>query len=465
MLLGGVVSLLVLPLLQSRIGLENNFWVAAAILLLFFFVVGWVLNRWAMNHAEYLITEAGVFERDGMYQEAENSFQKAVAIIDSFMISPAVKRKKTGALGARLARFYLARSGRDASSEKFLVSYLKNNPQDEDVAQQWLHQVEIGGGLKEEHQELAEFIGDAQPKNKFIQGTLARFYLLLERTDYPALQTYRRACEEDDSSTAGFIQDLARLFIRKGRTDEWALEIYLQALANNRSQTAFLSGLAACVRWTPATERNRHLLQSARRYLKGIDANALKKLRTRFNPTVPVKSPTKTRKKINLTALMKQAARAIFHYPASVVQLLVSPIKKAAGLVQHSRKIRRFLAGTLVFGLALGIGALVMNTVRHLAVKEAPTEKAASSPVNVISDPFTLQVAAYLKPEYARNYVQQLKKRGVDAYWSEAVRGDKKWYQVRVSHFASKQAARDYGQRLKAKGIIDDYYVANYRRQ
>ncbi|MCP4625942.1 MAG: SPOR domain-containing protein [bacterium] len=74
-------------------------------------------------------------------------------------------------------------------------------------------------------------------------------------------------------------------------------------------------------------------------------------------------------------------------------------------------------------------------------------------------------VAAYLKPEYARNYVQQLKKRGLDAYWSEAVSGDKKWYQVRVSHFASKQAARDYGQRLKVQGIIDDYYVANYRRQ
>jgi hypothetical protein len=162
---------------------------------------------------------------------------------------------------------------------------------------------------------------------------------------------------------------------------------------------------------------------------------------------------------------MSRAARAIYHFPASVVQWLVSRIKEAASLIQHSRKIRRGLAGFLVFGLALGIGALVMNTVRHLAVKETPTEKAAASPVKIISDPFTLQVAAYLEPEYARNYVQQLKQRGLDAYWSEAVRGDKKWYQVRVSHFASKQAARDYGQRLKKEGIIDDYYVANYRRQ
>ena len=297
LLLGGGVSLLVLPLLQSRIGLANNIWVAAALLLLFFFVVGRVLNRWAMNQAEYLIAEAGALERDGLYPEAENSFQKAVAIIDSFMISPAARRKKT----ARLARFYMNRSGGDASAEKFLAAYLKSHP-------------------------------------------------------------------------------------------------------------------------------------------------------------------PQTRKKSNLTARVKQVVRAIYFYPASVAQWLVYGCKKAAGLVRNSRRTRQFLAGTLIFGLALGIGALVMNTVRHLAVQEASTEKAAASPVNVTTDPFTLQVAAYLKPEYARAYIRQLKKRGVDAYWSEAVRGDKKWYQVRVSHFATKQAAREYGQRLKAEGIIDDYYVANYRR-
>ena len=73
-------------------------------------------------------------------------------------------------------------------------------------------------------------------------------------------------------------------------------------------------------------------------------------------------------------------------------------------------------------------------------------------------------MAAYLKPEYAKSYVQDLKKRGLDAYWSEAVRGDKRWYQVRVSHFATKQFARDYGEKLKAEGVIDDYYVANFSR-
>ena len=82
----------------------------------------------------------------------------------------------------------------------------------------------------------------------------------------------------------------------------------------------------------------------------------------------------------------------------------------------------------------------------------------------VVTDPFTLQVAAYLKPEHAKRYVAILKKHDLDAYWTEAAGGDKRWYQVRLSHFKDKNSARAYGESLKARGIFDDYYVANYQR-
>ena len=207
LLLGGAVSLSVLPLLPLGLGLEYNFLAAAGILLFFFLATGWVLNRWALNSANYRMAEAAVFERDGMYRDAENSFQKAVAIFDSFMISPLLKRKKAGDLGARLARFYLARSRRDHIAEDFLVAYLKSNPRDGEVAEHWLHQVDSRGGLKEEHQELAAHIGAAQPNHPFIQRTLARFYLLLERSDFPALQAYRRVCNGGEAPPGGFVDD------------------------------------------------------------------------------------------------------------------------------------------------------------------------------------------------------------------------------------------------------------------
>jgi hypothetical protein len=463
-LLGGLVSLLVLPMSQSRFGLESNIIVAGAALLFFYGVTGWVLNRWALNNANYLMAEAGVFERDGMYREAENAFRKAVAIFDSFMISPVVKRKKANELGARLARFYLARNRRDHLSQDFLISYLNANPLDGHVAEYWLHQLESGGGLKEKHQDTAARIGDAQPDNQYIQSTLARFYLLLERTDFSALQTYRRVCRNKEPLTAEFIDELAGLFVKEKRADEWALEIYLRALANNSERKDCLRGLAACIRWTPATERNQRLLQSARQYLKGFDENSLKKMQAGFSPPVPAKPSRKAKNRIQASVLLTQTARFLYHFPFSIVRWIIGRVREAVKVIQRSRRVRRALSALLLVGLALGVGALVVNTVRHLTPQEAPAEKAVTQPVEVISDPFTLQVAAYLKPEYARNFVQQLKKRGVDAYWSEAVRGEKKWYQVRVSHFATKQDARDYGEKLKAQDIIEDFYVANYKR-
>jgi len=270
-LLGGLVSMAVLPFIQPHLGLESNVLIVAVILLIFFLATGWASNRWALHKAEHLMAEAGAFERDGMYIEAEGAFQRAMFLFDSFMISPFVGRKRAGGLGARLARFYLSRSRRDHTSEDFLVAYLNSNPQDGEVAQHWLHQVESGGGLKEAHQELALRIGEAQPKNKYIQRTLALFYLLLERTDFPALQTYRRVCDAAAPAAPGFIDELARLFVKEKRADEWALDIYLQVLAQNGERSGCLKGVAACVQWVPLSGRNQHLLRAAHRHLR-LDA-------------------------------------------------------------------------------------------------------------------------------------------------------------------------------------------------
>ena len=464
-MLGGIVSLMVLPMLQPRIGLEANFLMTAAILIFFFLATGWVLNRWALNNANYLMAEAGVFERDGMYPEADKAYRKAVAILDSFMVSPLVKRKNAGNLGARLARFYLAHSRRDQASEVFLVSYLNSNPQDEEVAEHWLHQIESGGGLKEEHQDLAARIGEAARGNNYIQSTLGRFYLLLERTDFPALQTYRRVCKMEDSATGGFIVDLARLFIKEGRSDEWALEIYLQALAKGGDRTRHLRGLAACLRWTPVTERNGPLLESARHHLREFDAKTLKMMRAGFHPPVTAPSPLKARSSFQPGKLLDGAAHSLYRYLAAIMRRAAASCGNFAALIQRSKTVRRTISGILLISLVSGIGILVANTIRHLTVKDTTADEVVTIAGGVTTDPFTLQVAAYLKPEYAKKYVRQLKNRGLDAYWSEAVRGQKKWYQVRISHFDTKQAARNFGEKLKTQGVIEDYYVANYIHQ
>jgi hypothetical protein len=464
--LGIGVSLSVLPLLQSRIGFEWILLPVAAILLLVYLGTGWVLNRWALSTVDRLVLEAGSYERDGMYHEAEDAFQRALAVFDSFLISPFVKRKASGALGARMARFYLASTGRDQASEAFLVSYLHTNPYDEEVAEHWLHRIESLRGLKEEHQELASRIGSALPQNNYIQSVLARFYLLMERTDFPALQAYRRVFEGDDPLSAEFVNELARVLVKEKRVDEWALEVYLRALEHNGEQTGCLRGLAACVNWIPESERNRQLLRTAHQHLAGIDESALKNMCIGFSPPVPPppdKRP-ESRAGISLRAIPAAVIRALYLYPASIVRWIAGQVRYAVGLVQHSKKARRISTGIILAVLVMGIGGLVINTVGHLAVTEKAADKKSEPASEVITAPFTLQVGAYLKHEHAKRFVEQLKKQGLDAYWTEAVRGPKKWYQVRLSHFADKKSARDYGETLKSKGVIEDYYVANYRR-
>ena len=100
---GGVACLWVLPSIQSRIGLDWMLLPVVFILVIAFTLIGWVSTHWGLGLVDRLIHEAGIFERDGMVFEAENRFRRALAVFDSFLISPLAKKQKTGTLTARLA--------------------------------------------------------------------------------------------------------------------------------------------------------------------------------------------------------------------------------------------------------------------------------------------------------------------------------------------------------------------------
>ena len=121
--------------------------------------------------------------------------------------------------------------------------------------------------------------------------------------------------------------------------------------------------------------------------------------------------------------------------------------------------------GLRALGLfAIGVGWLLVNTALHLAATLKPVEMKPQPVAAPVTDPFTLQVAAYLKESDAQRYVDQLKKKQLNAYWTRASGGGKTWYQVRISHYKTKAEARSVGEALKSRGLIGDYYVANYKR-
>ncbi len=468
LLLGGLMSLWLLPHIQDRIGIARALFAVIAILVLIYIFIGWVSTTWGLNSAKHWVHEAGTCERDGMYPEAEAAFGRAMAVFDSFLVSPFVKQKKSPSLAARIARFHLARADKHQESEEFLVSYLCAHPDDEEVAENWLNQIESRGGLREEHQEVAYRIGGAQPKNKTIQFALARFYLIMERTDFPALQTYRRVFGREDQTPPEFIDNLAGLFFQERRADEWALKIYLQAFARDKSRKKLLRGIAACLRWTPETERNTLLLQKARNCLEGIDEFQLKKMSAGFKPPAPSPAPPKQRRKIGVgifaVNLVRSALEKMIRGTYSAGVRTAGQLKSFSSSFKHSHAARRIFAGTVLVGLSAVVAVLIVNTINHLARTDKSVAQKTEPAAVVVTDPFTIQVAAYLKPDYAHQYVDRLKKQGLDAYWREVTSGNKRWYQVRVSHFPDKDSARQYAESLKAKGMIDDYYVANYQR-
>jgi tetratricopeptide (TPR) repeat protein len=466
--LGGLISLWILPVFHPYIGLEWSLVPALVIMIVIFMAVGWFSNRFGLSAIKRMIREATTWERVGAYRGAEEAFKKATAVLDSYLLSPFVKRKESAKLAARLARFYLARTDKNHFSGTFIVAYLKSHPEDEEVAENWLQQVESHGGLKTDHYELAFRIGNAQPNNSIIQQLLARFYLAEGRTDFTALQMYRQVLNGEKNAAVDIIKGLATLFLRDRRADEWALKIYLQAFKLGSERHKLLRGIAACVHWIHETERSTHLLQKARKLLVSLDEMQLKKLRAGFNPPIVETAEKQTSAQLNfgiaLWKMVSQAGSFLFNFIISTGFGLIARARDVINLIKQSRRPKLIIKWTMITTLAIGVIVLTVNTTSHLIrTKKARYEKEKATEI-VITDPFTLQVAAYLKPQDAERYVKYLKSKQLDVFLIKRRGKNRVWYQVRVSHFASKESAREYGKRLKLKGIIDDFYVANYER-
>jgi len=468
LLFGGMGGLWVLPVLQPVVGIDFMPLVAAGGLAAMFLFVAWAVNRAGLRRVGHLMRSADVAEREGLWVEAEAAFREALAALDGFWVAPAARRKALMRLTGRLARFYLARTRLDPAAEDFVTRYLLARPEDEEVAEQWVRQAEGRAGLREEHQDLAARLGSAHPRNAAIQQAQARLFLMLERTDYPALQSYRRVCDAQGRAPEEFREGLARLLKKDGRSDEWAQGIYTQARgaglpAGPRPRDAgrFPADLSDAVESDaefPAEEEAEP--EAAFRMSAAADASDEEGLEERGS------LPAGRREVRPHLRRLAQAAGSTANAALERLFRLGRGTRRAARFAFRIRGVRYALGVLLVAGVAggglwLGIDALDLFD-RGPSVPAGPETSAPAAAA--ATDPFTLQVAAYLKQEYAIKLVEELKRKGLDAYWTETSSGGKLWYQVRISHFPDQQSAREYGRNLKWKGLIDDFYVTSYAR-
>jgi hypothetical protein len=326
------------------------------------------------------------------------------------------------------------------------------------VAKAWLRAAARQPVWDAADEAVADRIAEAQAGDGGIQQVLGRRFLAAGRTDFLALEVYRRAMRRDPAEVAWWHRRLAALFLNEGRCDDFALEIYLAAWKEG-DRPALRRGLAACLVHLDAEAGNRSMLSEARALLADADAVDLEILAEGFRP--PGGAATPMAPSAPIRRRIRQAVTSAFarmgHRVAGV----------PAGL--RASRTARWAGGMAITAAVVGMAAVIFHdTVDHL---QAPPPPSAPAPVvekpletAVVADPLTIQVAAYLKRENAERYVAELRARDLDAYWQEARSRDKTWYQVRIFHFPDKAAALAFGERLKREGIIDDFYVVNHDR-
>ena len=385
------------------------------IIVFLFIIIGFLMNLTGKMAVRRYIREAAQWERAGAPEKSEEKYAKAINIFDSYLLGPWAGRKIATELTGAITRFSLAFSNRSFSFEKAATTFLKNSPHEKELIFLWLNKVlkmeKPGSG---DHCLLTHLSETISPNNIRLMPLMAKIFMKTGRTDFAAQKIFSA------------LRSNPRIHPKFRGT--------LNAFAENQKQ------LQKTVNGTPS--------------LLTFKAARDKKTTRIFRGSI--------RKIGDNIAMMP--VRAVF----SILYVL-KQIKELAGwafhFIQISQAARKIIKWGLVSILCSGFLFLMTNTIVHLSSTAKPSniiEKKIE--VKAVQKPFTIQVAAYLKKKHADKYAASLKEKGLEAYITRTEGGGKTWHLVRISHFDSKKNAADFGQDLKDKEIIDDFFVDNSGR-
>jgi hypothetical protein len=467
-LLGALTALVVLVPLAGTIGPGLMIVPAFLLILAFFWLIGIAFAAMGRQRLNRLIGEATVWERAGMVREARQTLARAEATLYSYYFSPFSRKIPATQLLARLARFQLSQSHPESSSDAVVGTYLRHFPRDREAAKKWLEGILSGRPVTQQSHDIAAKIGSTHADDITIQRMLAQFYIAERCCDFVSLQTYRQLMDSQKPLTDALLNDMADLFIAEQRADHLALEVYVKTYQRGKTNPQLLEAIAACCRLVHPTSLTLPLLEKADTILNDTSPTERKAMAVRFLPDIADRETSPSRRKnrvprISIAAMVRKAWAEMFRAIGKALSATIFLGRFAVGML-FSKRAKAAIKWAFMGLFSIGVGWLVLSTTLHLAENVKPAEKDPAPVATPINDAFTLQVAAYLKEDDARRYVNQLKKQGVDAYWIRTTGNNRTWYKVRVSHFKNKAEARSMGEELKTRHLIGDYYVANYMR-
>lgn len=435
----GLGGLPFLPAVHRLVGAEGMPLLAAAALAAAALAGGWAVRRRALAALRRRLREAERLAAEGFPEEAEDVLEEAFSLLDRAGVSAAARRRALAEIGGRRARLLLDRPRPSVEEEAFLRRYLAAHPDDHGAARRWLTRV-AGRGMRLEDEEAINRIAAAHPDRPDIQAAIAGIGAGPHRPGRAAAGVPSPAIPR----------------------------ILAPPEAENRKGTGPLERPPA-----PAPAAAGPRLVSAARLPEGAEEGGEAEPRFRAFAAGAEEEgeeppPTLWRRPAAGPFLLRlgAAGAAAVRLFARLLGEAALPVRRVGSFLLRPAPRRVLLAAAALAGIALGV-RLGLESLTG-PPPEGPLPGAAPQPAGetlpAAVQPFTLQVAAYLKEESALRRVEELRQRGLDAYLSTAERGGKRWYQVRVSHFADPQSAREAGRALRDKGWIEDFYVANTAR-
>ncbi len=395
-------------------GIQHPEYIALFILLTLFFLTGLAMNHAGRKLILNFISEAQSWERAGIFQKAERCYLKAVRIYDSFLPSPLFLEKSIGKkLAGAVSGFILSSASNNPLLESSVPGFLKISPGDEDIALFWLKRV-YASSLSDtdpEDQELLTLIAEHHNENAKLLPILARIFLQLHRTDFAARKIYKNTLKytKENSKLKSGINEL--LSTAEDGTDQPS-DVDIQ--------------ISTPEHFTPKEKKETRLLRG---------------------PSV--------------ISMLFSAAGSVYSFSVKLVMQAARAAGKGFIRLRSNENVFRYAKRSILAAVLLLVLGFAVNTAIHLFKTEAPKKTVEKIEKQTDPKPFTIQVAAYLDPGHAKNYVRKLRKQGLDVSYSKSEGGGKTWYLVQVSNFSDKKSAAQYGTRLKDKGIIDDFFVDN----
>ncbi|MCF8137500.1 MAG: SPOR domain-containing protein [Desulfotignum sp.] len=375
-----------------------------------FGVISALMHLTGVRMIQKRIHEAKVWEQAGIPVRAEKKYLQAVRIYDSFLPSPVRSKKLTLLMTRSLARFALTFDRKSDAFKQAVRVYLSLKPHDDALAALWLEQLAKDDEVTTRDQALLTRLAQTHHRNSGLVPLLARVFLDTGRMDFIARQVYAKVMEDPDVRI-DFQQDIQTL--------------------------------------TGATFRKKAVYSDeAIREATGKQAISGKTIRT----SVPV---------AGILEKIRQAGRNMRCRLAGAGWAAIPFKKQHDGSGRPIQARWRFYLKAGIMG-ALCAGALMFIFYPVFFVDEPkPVEKTKTVIEERVPKPFTIQVAAYLKENHARQFVVNLTQKGVDARIKTTTGGGNTWYLIQVSEFEDRQMAAAYGNHLISENIIEEFFVSN----